>query len=177
MLNLLRNQAIVPVIYSDQETVSPRQVWSLFRKTPQADLFFGGQYNSNGLKKLRSLGITAIVNMRSQVIHLDDAHQDFRYLHLPTLDGNPPDLEMLIKGADFIDEEIKNGGKVYINCLKAKGRGPTMAIAYLIKAGKSFDEAHEQLKKRCPDMMLNPFQESKLRELEEHYLRCNLLSS
>ena len=170
MLNLLNNHPIVPVTISETPDTRKKSLWSVFkRKQENCDLYFGGQYNSAVIKRLKALGITAIINMRSQIIHLKTAESEFNYLHLPTLDNNPPDIELLIKGVNFIDDEIKNGGKVYINCLKGLGRSPTLALAYLMKKGKSFDEAHSQLKSLRPEISISVFQEMKLKELEEHY--------
>ena len=171
MLNLLNNHPIIPVTISEESDInSKKPLWSIFkRKQENCNLYFGGQYNSWVIKRLKALGITAIVNMRSQIIHLKTAESEFNYLHLPTLDNNPPDIELLIKGVNFIDDEVKNGGKVYINCLKGLGRSPTLAIAYLMKKGKSFDEANSQLKNLRPEINISVFQEMKLKELEEHY--------
>jgi dual specificity MAP kinase phosphatase len=111
-----------------------------------ADLFLGSQYNLIGLKKLKALGITAIVNMRINSIYSEAQYEGFKYLHLPTIDNTPPDIAVLTKGADFIEAEIKNGGKVYVHCRQGLGRGPTMAIAYLIRAGTTFDDAFALVK-------------------------------
>jgi protein-tyrosine phosphatase len=178
MLNFLKRQTLVPVLVSESDSNSYKPAkWSLFARTPAADLYFGGQFGDKDLKRLASLGVTAIINMRSQPIYLDAAHQQFKHLHLPTLDSNPPDLDLLIKGASFIEEEIKEGGKVYINCLKARGRGPTMSIAYLLKKGDTFEKAYAKIAAVCPDLELSPFQESKLKELEKYYKRKNVLST
>src|SRR5476651_1757043 len=77
-----------------------------------AHLFLGSQYNLLGLKKLRSLGVTAIVNMRMHNTYNEAVHEGIKYLHLPTVDNTPPPMEILIQGADFIDDEIRNGGVV-----------------------------------------------------------------
>ncbi|MBA3551153.1 dual specificity protein phosphatase family protein, partial [Patescibacteria group bacterium] len=39
------------------------------------------------------------------------------------------------------------GGKVYIHCRFGEGRGPTMAIAYLISTGLTLEHAIELVKK------------------------------
>src|SRR5579863_6591383 len=70
-----------------------------------AHLFIGSQYNLLGLKKLKALGVTAIVNMRLHNTYNEAVHEGIKYLHLPTVDNTPPPLDVLVKGADFIDEE------------------------------------------------------------------------
>jgi protein-tyrosine phosphatase len=132
-------------------------------------LFLGSQYNLVGLKKLKDLGITAIVNMRMHNTYNEAVHEGIKYLHLPTVDNTPPPMEVLIKGADFIDEEIKNNGIVYVHCRQGLGRGPTMAMAYLIKKGMTYKGAYDLI--RAVRIFINPRpgQIKRLKELEAYY--------
>jgi protein-tyrosine phosphatase len=132
-------------------------------------LFLGSQYNLVGLKKLKDLGITAIVNMRVHDTYHEAIYEGIKYLHLPTVDNTPPPLEVLMKGADFIDEEIKNKGIVYVHCRQGLGRGPTMAMAYLIKLGMTYDDAYAMIRKVRVFINPRPGQIEKLRELEVYY--------
>jgi dual specificity MAP kinase phosphatase len=75
----------------------------------------------------------------------------------------------LIKGAAFFDDEIKNNGKVYVHCRQGLGRGPTMALAYLIKTGLTFDDAFRLIKRVRPFIDPKPEQIQRLKELEEYY--------
>jgi protein-tyrosine phosphatase len=134
-----------------------------------ASLFLGSQYNLIGLQKLKALGITAIVNMRMHSVYSEAQYEGFRYLHLPTIDNTPPDLATLIKGAEFIDAEIKNGGKVYVHCRQGLGRGPTMALAYLIKAGATFEDAFTLVKSVRTFINPRPGQIARLKELQNYY--------
>ena len=131
-----------------------------------ANLFLGSQYNLIGLKKLKALGITAIVNMRIHSVYTEAQHEGIKYMHLPTVDNTPPGLDILQKGASFIDDEIKRGGKVYVHCRQGLGRGPTMAIAYLIKAGATFDDAFALVKRVRAFINPRPGQIQQLKELE-----------
>lgn len=141
----------------------------LKRSQITASLFLGGQYNLNGLKKLKQLGITAIVNMRETSIYQQAHYEGFQYLHLPTIDNTPPVLEDLLKGAEFVDKEIKNNGKVYIHCRQGLGRGPSMAIAYLLKTGLTYDDAFALVKTVRPFIQPKPAQVVRLKELEQYY--------
>lgn len=105
-------------------------VWGLSRITPS--LYIGGQHTR--IQGMEREGITAVVNMRET--HHDDLKRGIggtKHLHLATRDNTPPTLDDLERGADFIADEIKNGGKVYIHCGVGVGRAPSMAAAYLIK--------------------------------------------
>lgn len=136
-----------------------------------ADLFLGSQYSLLGLQKLKALGITAIVNMRENPIFAESQYQGFKYLHLPTVDNTPPPLDVLIRGADFMNTEIKAGGKVYVHCRQGLGRGPTMAIAYLLSTGLTFEDAFALVKKVRTFINPRVTQIARLKELEQLYGR------
>ena len=139
---------------------------TLKRSKITANLYLGGQYNIRGLKKLKKMGITAIVNMRTSSIYAEAKYEGIKYLHLPTIDQTPPALEDLIKGAAFIEEEINNNGKVYIHCHHGQGRGPSMAIAYLIKKGATFEDAFSLVKSVRTFIKPTPGQTNRLKEFE-----------
>ncbi len=141
----------------------------LSRSRINAHLFLGSQYNLLGLKKLKALGVTAIVNMRMHNDYSDAAHEGIKYMHLPTVDNTPPPLDILKKGADFIDNEIKNNGIVYVHCRQGLGRGPTMAMAYLIKTGMTYEEAYATIRKVRIFINPRPGQIKRLKELEVFY--------
>lgn len=111
------------------------------------ELYLGGQYRLKALKKFNQWGITAIVNMRTHSIHEDPTMVPLKILHLPTPDYFAPTQKQLEKGVAFIQEEIERGGKVYIHCRQGEGRGPTMAVAYLLCKGLTLDHAFKLVKK------------------------------
>jgi len=112
------------------------------------NLYLGGQYNLEAFERLRHRGVTGIVNMRIHSIHKDISNlKDIRILNLPTPDLNAPTQADLKRGASFIKDEIQKGGKVYIHCRHGEGRGPTMAIAYLISSGLTYKDAFALVKK------------------------------
>jgi dual specificity MAP kinase phosphatase len=140
-------------------------------------LFLGGQYNLNGLKKLRQMGITGIVNMRIHSIYKEAHYEGFAYLHLPTVDNKAPTLEDLIRGANFIEAEIERKGKVYIHCRQGLGRGPSMAIAYLLKIGTTYEDALKLVKRVRPFINPRPSQVERLKELEQYFIGQAVSSS
>lgn len=144
---------------------------NLKRSQITADLFLGGQYNLRGLRKLKDLGITGIINMRENPSYAASVYEGFRYLHLPTVDNTPPTLDDLRKGANFADAEVKNGGKIYIHCRQGLGRGPSMAIAYLLKRGMTYEDAFALVKSVRTFINPRPGQIARLRELEQYYAR------
>jgi protein-tyrosine phosphatase len=132
------------------------------------NLFVGGQYKLEVFENLKKLGITAIVNMRVSSIHKDKNKLGLKYLHLPTRDLSPPSMQNLKKGVKFIKKEIEKGGKVYIHCKAGEGRGPSMAIAYLISTGLTYADAYTTLKKVRRFIRPNRFQKERLREFENY---------
>jgi len=132
-------------------------------------LFLGSQYNLLGLKKLKALGVTAIVNMRMHNTYNEARYEGMKYLHFPTVDNTPPPLEVLIEGANFIDDVIKHNGKVYVHCRQGLGRGPTMAMAYLIKLGLTYHDAYTQIRRVRIFINPRPGQIRRLKELEAYY--------
>ena len=144
----------------------------LKRSQITANLFLGSQYNKIGLKKLRKLGVTAIVNMRIHSVYKKAQYMGFHYLQIPTIDNTPPPIEDLLKGATFIQNEINHGGKAYVHCRQGLGRGPTMALAYLIKIGTTLSDALTLVKSVRPFANPRPGQIQRLKEFEV-YCRKN----
>lgn len=142
---------------------------TLKRSQITANLFLGSQYSLIGLQKLKALGVTAIVNMREHPVFAESQYEGFRYLHLSTVDNTPPPMNVLLKGIDFVTNEIKNNGKVYIHCRQGLGRGPTMTIAYLISTGLTFEDAFALVKKVRTFINPRPGQIERLKELEQYY--------
>lgn len=142
---------------------------TLKRSQITANLFLGSQYTLVGLQKLKALGITAIVNMRENPAFSESQYEGFHYLHLPTIDNTPPPLATLIKGAEFVTREIESGGKAYVHCRQGLGRGPTMAIAYLISTGLTYNDAFTLVKSVRTFINPRPTQIARLKELEQYY--------
>ncbi len=132
-----------------------------------AELVVCGQHWPQGLPAMQARGITAVVNMRRE---FDDTAAGValdRHLHLPTEDNTAPSLEHLEQGVAFIQEEIAQGGRVYIHCGVGVGRAPTMAAAYLVSTGLSPDEAWETIRKVRPFIWPNRRQMAIIRQFAE----------
>lgn len=129
-------------------------------------VFIGGQYRLNALLLFQRLGITGIVNMRSRALYSDTDLAPIRMLHLPTKDLHAPSLESLKKGILFIHDQIKQGGKVYIHCHFGEGRGPSMAIAYLMSQGMLLEDTLALVRRHRPFIRITPPQLERLKEFE-----------
>jgi len=136
--------------------------------TPQ--LFLGGQYSQRGIKILQKRGITGIVSMRTHPkSHLPDLNAP-HFLHLPTPDLAAPTLSQLRKGIEFITQEIRNGGKVYVHCHAGVGRGPSMVAAYLMSTGLTLDDAFARIKAVRTFIAPTSVQIARLRQYEAELL-------
>lgn len=173
MLRKLKSHWIIFVIFMQKMTDIAHRLLiglpSLKRSQITAHLYLGGQYNLRGLKKLKAMGITAIVNMREKSIYNEAQYEGFKYLHLPTVDNTPPSLPDLLKGTEFIEAEINNKGKVYIHCRQGLGRGPSMAIAYLIRKGVTYEDAFALVRSVRTFINPRPSQIAQLKKLENYY--------
>lgn len=121
-------------------------------------LHVGGQYRRRGWRCLERRGVTAVVNMRTE---FDDEAVGIappRYLYLPTIDDRPPSLEDLQAGVEFMLEEVRRGGGVYVHCGAGVGRAPSMAAAYLVSTGLTPDEAWAKIREVRPFIRPKPEQ-------------------
>lgn len=133
--------------------------------TPQ--LYLGGQYTHRGYKRLSKMGFTGIVNMRESKVIPYEFKNSIKVLHLPTRDLHAPSFSNLKKGINFITREINKNGKVYVHCMSGEGRGPSMAIAYLMSTGMLFEEAYNSIKEIRPFIRITSPQRGVLKKLEK----------
>jgi protein tyrosine phosphatase (PTP) superfamily phosphohydrolase (DUF442 family) len=171
MFSKIKSSALIAYVFLQKMAdIAHRYMFGLpniRRSQITANLFLGSQYSLIGLRKLKALGITAIVNMREHSVYTTAQYEHIKYLHLPTVDNKPPGLDVLQRGATYIYDEIKAGGKVYVHCRQGLGRGPTMAIAYLIKAGATFNDAFALVKSVRTFINPRPGQVERLKEFEK----------
>lgn len=136
-----------------------------FRRLTQIThhIYLGGQISLRGWHTLQRWGVQAIINMR---IEWDDRKSGIHtphYLWLPTIDGTPPTVEQLARGAKFIHEQTMANRSVYIHCAAGLGRSPTQVIAYLMTRGHTRESAIKFVELRRPIIALSPMQYERLR--------------
>ena len=129
----------------------------------------GGQYRRRGWERLVARGVTAVVNMRIEFDDNDAGIAPERYLYLPTVDDEPPTLEHLQAGIDFMAEEIELGGGVYVHCGAGVGRAPTMAAAYLVSTGLAPEEAWAKIRAVRPFIRPKPKQVAQIERLSRGF--------
>jgi len=87
------------------------------------------------LERLRDAGVGGIVNMCSEFPgHRETmARCGIEQIHLPTVDFQSPGLADIDAAIAFIQRIRAAGAKVYVHCKAGRGRGATVAIAYLMQ--------------------------------------------
>jgi protein tyrosine phosphatase (PTP) superfamily phosphohydrolase (DUF442 family) len=137
-------------------------------------IYLGGQISLKGWRTLQKWGVQALVNMR---VEWDDRklgiHTPY-YLWLPTIDGTPPTVEQLARGARFIHEQTLAGRPVYVHCAAGLGRSPTQVICYLMTRGMSIREATDFVEARRPFITLSAKQKLRLPEFADYIVKMNI---
>jgi len=86
--------------------------------------------------------IISLCRMGSEPLRPDGRHVDVLLLDDPNPDANPNLLSLLEDTADAISAWRADDKTVYLHCVEAQNRTPTMAVAYLIRRfGMKSDEA------------------------------------
>lgn len=114
-------------------------------------VYVGSQFSEKGLEKLNRIGITNILNLRKE---FDDSVFDLsrnNYCYLPVIDDTAPTEAELEEGVEFIQNTIRNQGKVYVHCAAGVGRSVTIVAAWLIKENNlSVEESLNKIKINRP---------------------------
>jgi len=131
-------------------------------------LAVGGRIRPQDIKALAGVGITDVVDTRSE--HRDDAqalakeHIDF--LYLPTPDTRPLTVEQMMQGAQWVQERLERGGRVLIHCEHGVGRSALLASAVLVYGGMHAWDALQLVQQKRWQAAPNHSQVVRLREFE-----------
>ena len=90
------------------------------------------------------------------------------YVWIPIKNHTAPTNEQLSFGVATIEKLAGMKKKIYIHCQNGHGRAPTMVAAYLIKKGKTVDEAIDFIKDKRPTIHLEEVQKLALEEFYKH---------
>ena len=98
-------------------------------------------------------GVTAVVNTCEEYGGPIDAYQKYgiAQLRVPTVDFTHPSLENVKTAVDFIEQQVAQGGTVYVHCKAGRARSATVAMCWLMKSrGISPQEAQAILQEKRP---------------------------
>lgn len=101
------------------------------------------------------------------------------HCHIQAVDFIGVPAEKIHEGVQFLEEQIKDGKKVYVHCKAGRGRSVAIVLAYLLKQnynGKMIDfqhaytEVHDLVKAKRPQINLNANQRQTIQEYYEKFV-------
>ena len=117
-------------------------------------------------EKLKREGIEADISLEEDRVDAPFGVQF--YVWIPIKNRTAPTNEQLSFGVATIEKLAGMKKKIYIHCQNGHGRAPTMVVAYLIKKGKTVDEAIDFIKDKRPMIHLEEVQKLALEEFYKH---------
>jgi len=94
----------------------------------------GSLPSATDLRRLSAQGVGAVVNLCEEFP--GDARTlaacGLTQLRLPTLDYHCPSEEDLLRGVQFIRDQIAAGRKVFVHCKAGRGRSAILVLCYLM---------------------------------------------
>jgi len=131
-------------------------------------LAVGGRVHPQDIAALARLGVTAVIDTRSE--YCDDAkamaEEQIELLHLPTPDTYPLSVEQLRQGAAWAQERMKKGGRVLVHCEHGVGRSVLLTSAVLVYDGMKANDALTLVQEKRWQASPNHRQVIRLREFE-----------
>ncbi len=107
-------------------------------------------------EKLKKEGVSADISLEED--RLDAPFGVEFYVWIPVKDHTAPTKDQFEFGVFVLEKIVAMKKKVYVHCQNGHGRSPTLVAAYLIKQGKTVDEAIELIKLKRPTIHLNSVQ-------------------
>ncbi|MEK7867121.1 MAG: dual specificity protein phosphatase family protein [Planctomycetota bacterium] len=123
-------------------------------------VLLGGLLFPGDVADLSREGVRAVVSLCAE---FDDPLDRLRaagieHLHLPTPDLTPPSQEDLTRAVAFIGERASRGERVYVHCASGVGRSATVAACWLVRQGRTPEDALALLAKARPAVSLRSAQ-------------------
>ena len=117
-------------------------------------------------EKLKREGITSEISLEEN--RVDAPFGLDMYIWIPIKNHEAPTPDQFDFAVATIEKLVNMSKKIYIHCKNGHGRAPTVMAAYLVKKGKSTDEAIEFIKTKRPAIHLEEIQEKGLKEFSKH---------
>ncbi|HYA98810.1 MAG TPA: dual specificity protein phosphatase [Ktedonobacteraceae bacterium] len=131
-------------------------------------LAVGGRIHPEDIKALAAVGVTHVVDTRSE--YCDDAEalakEHIELLHLPTPDTQPLTIDQMLEGSEWVQERIEQGGRVLIHCEHGVGRSALLTSAVLVYNGMHALDALQLVQQKRWQAAPNHRQVKRLREFE-----------
>lgn len=115
------------------------------------------------LADLKERGIGAVLSLTESPLEVRTVERTgLAYAHVPVEDMDAPEPDQLERALAFIDEQIRGGRAVAVHCLMGQGRTGTVLAAYLIRMGRTPEQALRELRVICPGAVPAAVQERSL---------------
>ena len=111
-------------------------------------------------EKLTKEGITANISLEED--RIDAPFGVEFYVWIPVKNHVSPTPDQLEFGVSVLEKLVSLGRKIYVHCKNGHGRAPTLVAAYLVKNGKTPQEAEEYIRQRRPTIHLENVQRQAL---------------
>jgi len=119
-------------------------------------------------EKLKQEGISTDISLEEEKV--DTPFGVEFYVWIPVKDHTAPTKDQLEFGVSVLEKVVAMKKKVYVHCQNGHGRAPTLVTAYLIKQGKTVDEAVQLIKTKRPVIHLSDVQKDALQEFATLHL-------
>ncbi len=110
------------------------------------DVVLGALPLRRDVAPLAQLGVRGVINMCREYRGPLGEYQRYgiEQLWLPTVDFNPPSLEDIERGVEFLDRITGQGGKVYVHCKAGRARSATVVLCWLVHSQNMTPEQAQQ---------------------------------
>ena len=139
----------------------------------EPNLLLGALPFAVDVPKLAQSGVTAVVNTCEEAAGPEAAYRKFgiRQFRIPTVDFTHPKLADVENAVKFIENQLHQGGKVYVHCKAGRGRSATVVLCWLISArGMSRQQAQQLLIRRRPHVNPKIAERQVVIDYERHWL-------
>lgn len=133
------------------------------------DVLLGGAPSRTELRRLRDLGIRAIINLCDEFkgYRRELRRYGMAQLWLPAVDHYPVPLEYILRGLDYLRDQIAAGRRIYVHCKAGQGRSTTLALCYLmLRYGLTSREAYRRILRVRPHITKRLYERPAVLELE-----------
>jgi atypical dual specificity phosphatase len=125
------------------------------------------------VQPLYEAGVRGVVNMcdeyRGPVEEYERLGIEQQWLR--TIDFQPPTLQHIHDGVEFIQQKLDSNQKVYVHCKAGRGRSATIVLCWLVKyRGMSVAEAQRVLLAKRPHVKSDLDQRQVVKEYEQAIL-------
>jgi len=132
------------------------------------DLVVGGAIPVRSYRRLKELGVTAVIDLREEARDDEAALKELgvELLYLPATDRYAATQDQLRRGVEWANERLDGGGQVYAHCKHGVGRGPLMGLAIMVARGMTASEALRRMRSQRWQAAPNDRQLAALKEFE-----------